>query len=48
MTVAGQMQPGPNSNDLTDEHAIDKPSGNAILNGIPVHIQAAANRRPNL
>jgi len=48
MTVAGQMQPGPNSNDLTDENAIDKPSGNAILNGIPVRIQAVADLRPHL
>ena len=47
MGVAGRLQPGANSNNLTDENAIDKPSGNAILNGIPVHIQAAANRRPN-
>jgi anaerobic selenocysteine-containing dehydrogenase len=31
-------QPGPNSNVLTDELVIDVPSGNAVLNGIPVEL----------
>jgi anaerobic selenocysteine-containing dehydrogenase len=48
MSVAGHLQPGANSNDLTDENAVDKTSGNAILNGIPVGIQAVADSRPNL
>ncbi len=34
-------QPGVNSNVLADELAIDPLSGNAILNGIPVRIEAA-------
>jgi anaerobic selenocysteine-containing dehydrogenase len=29
-------QPGPNSNTLSDEMLLDVPSGNAVLNGIPV------------
>jgi anaerobic selenocysteine-containing dehydrogenase len=48
LSVAGHLQPGANSNNLTDENAVDKPSGNAILNGIPVDIQAVADPRPNL
>jgi anaerobic selenocysteine-containing dehydrogenase len=41
-------QPGSNSNMLADELAIDAPSGNAVLNGIPVQlapVQAAAGVR---
>ncbi len=34
-------RPGANSNVLTDEAVIDPLSGNATLNGIPVHISAA-------
>jgi anaerobic selenocysteine-containing dehydrogenase len=33
---------GVNSNVLTDEEAIDVPSGNAVLNGIPVEVAAVA------
>jgi anaerobic selenocysteine-containing dehydrogenase len=36
-----QRQAGVNSNRLTDEDQIDVPSGNAVLNGIPVELQAA-------
>jgi anaerobic selenocysteine-containing dehydrogenase len=32
---------GVNSNILTDDAVIDVPSGNAVLNGIPVTVQAA-------
>jgi len=31
-------QPGPNSNTLADELLVDAPSGNAVLNGIPVEL----------
>ena len=48
MSVAGHLQPGANSNELTDENAVDKPSGNAILNGIPVGIHAVDDPQPNL
>jgi anaerobic selenocysteine-containing dehydrogenase len=34
-------RPGVNSNILTDEDAIDPLSGNAVLNGIPVTVEAA-------
>jgi hypothetical protein len=37
MKVAS-MNPGVNSNILADENQIDKLSGNAVLNGIPVAI----------
>jgi len=33
--------PGVNSNLLADEGGVDAPSGNAVLNGIPVEIEAA-------
>ena len=33
--------PGVNSNVLADEGGVDAPSGNAILNGIPVEVEAA-------
>jgi len=32
--------PGVSSNILTDEHALDVLSGNAVLNGIPVMVRA--------
>ena len=32
--------PGVNSNRLSDEESLDVPSGNAVLNGIPVEIEA--------
>ena len=38
LSVARAMQPGVNSNRLTDETDLDILSGNAILNGIPVEI----------
>ncbi|MFK3772005.1 molybdopterin oxidoreductase family protein [Pseudomonas sp. NPDC089406] len=34
-------QPGVSANDLTDEHLRDGVSGNAALNGVPVHVEAA-------
>ncbi|MCO7596807.1 MULTISPECIES: molybdopterin oxidoreductase family protein [Pseudomonas] len=34
-------QPGVSANDLTDEHLLDAVSGNAVLNGVPVHVEAA-------
>jgi anaerobic selenocysteine-containing dehydrogenase len=34
-------QPGASANDLTDERYLDKLSGNAALNGVPVHVEAA-------
>ncbi|MCK6556057.1 molybdopterin oxidoreductase family protein [Candidatus Binatia bacterium] len=36
------VRPGVNSNLLTDEEALDPISGNAVLNGIPVSVEAAA------
>jgi anaerobic selenocysteine-containing dehydrogenase len=41
MTVAAE-RPGANSNVLTDEQALDPLSGTAVLNGIPVEVEAAA------
>jgi anaerobic selenocysteine-containing dehydrogenase len=32
------VQPGPNSNLVADELLLDVPSGNAVLNGIPVEV----------
>jgi anaerobic selenocysteine-containing dehydrogenase len=40
MAVA-RRHAGVNSNILTDDAVIDVPSGNAVLNGIPVTVQAA-------
>lgn len=40
LQVAG-AQPGVSANDLTDEHLRDGVSGNAALNGVPVHVDAA-------
>ena len=37
-----ETNPGVNSNDLSDELAVDKVSGNAVLNGIPVSVTALA------
>ncbi len=42
LTVAQRHQPGVNSNLLTDEDHLDVPSGNAVLNGIPVEVAAAS------
>jgi len=36
-----RRQPGVNSNLLADEYALDPLSGNAVLNGIPVSVEAA-------
>ncbi|MBA6117693.1 molybdopterin oxidoreductase family protein [Pseudomonas putida] len=36
-----QAQPGVSANDLTDERLRDAVSGNAALNGVPVHVDAA-------
>ena len=35
---------GVNSNILADEHLLDAPSGNAVLNGIPVEVAPAQGR----
>lgn len=40
MSIASE-QPGVSANDLTDEHRLDALSGNAVLNGVPVHVAAA-------
>ncbi|WP_448120006.1 molybdopterin oxidoreductase family protein [Pseudomonas veronii] len=40
MTIASR-QPGASANDLTDERQLDELSGNAGLNGVPVHVAAA-------
>jgi anaerobic selenocysteine-containing dehydrogenase len=41
--VAAKRQPGVNSNRLTDETGLDALSCNAVLNGIPVEVEALAN-----
>ncbi len=41
LPVASQRQPGASSNDLTDELALDVPSGTHVANGIPVEVEAA-------
>jgi len=38
--------PGVNSNFLSDESGVDVPSGNAVLNGIPVELEPARDREP--
>lgn len=40
MTIAS-AQPGASANDLTDERCLDAVSGNAVLNGVPVRVEAA-------
>ncbi|KAF0865051.1 molybdopterin oxidoreductase family protein [Pseudomonas sp. LD120] len=40
MSIAVE-QPGCSANDLTDERQLDELSGNAVLNGIPVKVEAA-------
>jgi anaerobic selenocysteine-containing dehydrogenase len=42
MRVAGAV-PGPNVNVVTDEYLLDPITGTAILNGVPVTVQAAAS-----
>ena len=44
MTVAA-AHPGVNSNVLTDEFAVDRLSGNSVLNGIPVEVKADLSPR---
>lgn len=39
MGIAAQ-QPGVSANDLTDERLLDRVSGNAVLNGVPVQVEA--------
>jgi anaerobic selenocysteine-containing dehydrogenase len=41
LATAAALQPGVNSNVLTDETGLDALSCNAVLNGIPVEIEAA-------
>jgi hypothetical protein len=43
LTVAAR-RPGVNSNILSDEQEIDPLSGNAVLNGIPVTVEAVGAR----
>ena len=38
--IASQLQPGANANALSDDQEIDLLSGNAVLNGIPVTLEA--------
>ena len=40
--IAAQ-HPGVSANDLTDERFIDRASGNAALNGVPVRVCAAGD-----
>ncbi|WP_339907150.1 molybdopterin oxidoreductase family protein [Pseudomonas guineae] len=40
MSIAS-AQPGASANDLTDERQLDRLSGNAALNGVPVQVEAA-------
>ena len=42
LSVAATQQPGVNSNRLTDETGLDALSCNAVLNGIPVEVEAVA------
>jgi anaerobic selenocysteine-containing dehydrogenase len=41
MAVANRKQPGANSNQLTDERAVDALSGTSVLSGIPVEVEPA-------
>lgn len=38
LSVATELQPGANSNQLCDELALDPPSGTSVANGIPVEV----------
>lgn len=38
VSVATRLQPGVNANQLADELVLDEPSGNSVLNGIPVEV----------
>ncbi|HSE10188.1 MAG TPA: molybdopterin-dependent oxidoreductase [Nocardioidaceae bacterium] len=39
--------PGPSINDLTDPSELDRASGNAVLNGVPVTVRPAEPSRPD-
>lgn len=41
LTVASKHA-GASVNDLTDDQSVDRLTGNAVLNGVPVHVEAAA------
>ena len=43
LRVAAELQPGVNSNVLSDELQLDELSGNAVLNGIPVCVEPIAS-----
>jgi hypothetical protein len=47
LETAKSLQPGVNSNRLTDEKRLDDLSCNAILNGIPVEVEPLAGRIPS-
>jgi hypothetical protein len=47
LETAKSLQPGVNSNRLTDEKSLDDLSCNAILNGIPVEVEPLAGRIPS-
>ena len=40
LDVAGSLQPGVSANALTDDQEIDAPSGNAVLTGVPIELEA--------
>jgi hypothetical protein len=44
--ATASAHPGVNSNFLADETGVDVPSGNAVLNGIPVKVLPARDREP--
>jgi anaerobic selenocysteine-containing dehydrogenase len=44
LTVA-EAHAGASANDLTDEQAVDPVCGNAVLNGVPVRVEAVADAR---
>ena len=46
LTVAARRQPGVNANALTDEHALDAPSGTSVANGIPVEVERVGPASP--
>jgi anaerobic selenocysteine-containing dehydrogenase len=46
MRVAGAV-PGPNANAVTDEHRLDPITGTAVLNGVPVSVEAALRSPPS-
>jgi hypothetical protein len=37
--------PGPSVNDLTDPSVVDRASGNAVLNGVPVTVEPSRTSR---